>query len=82
MISWEAPSRHVPCTCCRSIETQVTLEFLTFTRYMCRQCGESFVIATGPSADGDRTHAPQPQDVTTDRAPRMSLSAGALSASH
>lgn len=66
MIHWEAPSRRMSCTGCRSADTQVQLQFLTFTRYVCRTCGEMFIAATEPRVDGH--HPFTLQSATTDTA--------------
>lgn len=78
MINWEVPSRHVPCAGCRSIDTQVLLEFLTFTRHVCRRCGEIFVAAAEPRADVAQAFTLQ--DVASETARRMASSAGPVSA--
>ena len=77
MINWETPSRHVPCACCQSIDTQVLLEFLTFTRHVCRRCGEIFVAAAEARP---ATPAVTDQEMVFEMARRMASSAGPVSA--
>ena len=50
MIHWEAPPHVVGCSNCGSSDTQVSFEFLLFTRRICRTCGLAFVTITDPSS--------------------------------
>ncbi len=51
MIRWEGPHRTVECGHCGSIDTEVSFEFLAFTRYHCRACGTNFVIFSAGSRE-------------------------------
>ena len=53
MIRWEAPQGAVVCSYCGSEETDISFEFLAFTRHVCRACGEAFYTIAARST-GDR----------------------------
>ena len=49
MIYWEAQSNEmkVACSACGSIDTQVSFEFLRYTRHTCRVCSTTFTHSGG-----------------------------------
>jgi transposase-like protein len=51
MIRWEGPQRTVECGHCGSSDTEVSFEFMAFTRHHCRACGSSFTTFTGRSGE-------------------------------
>lgn len=51
MIRWEGPQRTVDCGHCGSSDTEVSFEFLTFTRHHCRACGATFVTFSAGSRE-------------------------------
>lgn len=49
MIYWEAQSNEmkVACSACGSVDTQVSFEFLCYTRHTCRICSTTFTHSGG-----------------------------------
>ena len=49
MIYWEAQSNEmkVACSACGSVDTQVSFEFLCYTRHTCRVCSTTFTHSCG-----------------------------------
>jgi hypothetical protein len=51
VIRWEAPQGAVACSHCGSEDTDISFEFLAFTRRVCRRCGDTFYTFAGRSTD-------------------------------
>jgi hypothetical protein len=53
VIRWETPQGAIACGHCGSTETEISFEFLAFTRRICRACGETF-YTMAPRSTEDR----------------------------
>lgn len=67
MIYWEAQSNamKVACSACGSVDTQVSFEFLCYTRHTCRVCSTTFTHSGGRLPRGDREEVALADDVGT-----------------
>ena len=67
MIYWEAQSSemNVACSACGSVDTQVSFEFLCYTRHTCRVCSTTFTHSGGRLQRRDRDDDALADDVGT-----------------
>jgi ribosomal protein S27E len=67
MIYWEAHSNEmkVACSACGSLDTQVSFEFLRYTRHTCRACSTTFTHSGGRVQRRDHDDDARADDVGT-----------------